>query len=349
MPSARPARYAADTWAGGFTIDPEYVAAISAATGTVVAATERLYLLRPGATRFQCRDLPEGAGDAMCVAVEPRRPGSQGRFAVATIDSLHIYEREGVASVKFPEDHGEVLQLLWAPRLHDADPTFVLYLRFADFMLQLAPEGGRFGTFLQLGGLIERADAMATDDTGIAFACFDEDSWELTIWFLADPKTTDWYHRNLEAPDFYTGATLAMAGGSIALSFNDGGVWMTRDIREHAFTEVESLRGRLGTGEGGGGAPIVFEGAARDAALLAAVRDSRTTQHIVRVDAEGRAARVAEVETDGSDAQLSPAPPLRAMAWDSTRRTLWSAAGRAGILASTAAGAPWPLGAKAAS
>jgi hypothetical protein len=137
---------------------------------------------------------------------------------------------------------------------------------------------------------------------------------------------------------------LAVAGKSLAVSFGfDGGVWMTRDCKEHEFTEIEELRGR----DDPDAAAIAFEGSADDAALFAAVRSTRTTQHIVRVDAEGRAQRIAEVEIDGADEERRITPPVRALAWDSTRRTLWSATGPGGIMRSTAPGAPsWnPAGA----
>ena len=286
-------RYGADAWIGGFTIHPpEYTASISAATGSVVAATERIYLLRPGATSFHSRDLPQGMGDAVCVAAEPRRPGSPSRFAVATMDALHIYDGNGVASVKFPEDHGEVEQILWAPDILRGKPTCVLYVRFADFILELVPDGSRFGDLVRLEGDVEGALTMASDHTGLAFARFDDDSWDLDVFFVARGKLEQWYRRSLEAPSFFCGAQLAVAGKSVAVSFDQAGVWLTRDVTEQPFTEVEELRGRLDPDEGGGGAAIAFEGAADDAALFGAVRDSVTTQHIVRVDAGGRALRI---------------------------------------------------------
>jgi hypothetical protein len=81
-----------DGWVGGFVIEPPvYTAAISASGGTVVAASERIYRILPGATRCQWRDVPEGYGDVVCVAVEPRRPGRTSRFAYATFPrTLHL-------------------------------------------------------------------------------------------------------------------------------------------------------------------------------------------------------------------------------------------------------------------
>jgi hypothetical protein len=348
--SASLPRYSADAWAGGFTVaSPTNTVSISAATGTVVAATECIYLLRPGATRFHSRDNPPGAGDAISVAVEPRRPGRPQRFAVATMDSLHVYDGEGVASVKMPEDHGEIVQILWGPDVQHESPTNVLYVRCENVLLTLVPGGGQFGTFVQLGDTLATARALATDHAGgFAYACFDEEHGDVDVWFLAELKPQLWYRRTLDAPDFFD-MQLAIAGKSIAASFDDGSVWMTRDCKEHPFTEVEPMRGRLDPVECGGAPAIAFEGTANDAALFAAVQDSKTTQHIVRVDAEGRATRIAEVEIETNNAEHTILPPVRALAWDATRRTLWGAAGRAGIICSTAPGAPSPMGAKAAS
>ena len=96
MAPARLPRYRADAWAGGFAVaSPVYTRSISAVDGTVVAATERIYRLRPGATAFQTREPPEGAGDVVAVAVEPRRRGREQRIAVATMRELHPLRRRG--------------------------------------------------------------------------------------------------------------------------------------------------------------------------------------------------------------------------------------------------------------
>ena len=349
---ARLPRYRADAWAGGFVVDsPLYTTAISAVDGTVVAASEVIYRLRPGAIGFQTREPPEGMGDVVAVAVEPRRPRSEQRIAVATMHELHLYDGGGVASLPLPEDHGEIVELLWGPMLttppggapgpRDA-PTDVLYVRCAEVLLQLVPDRGPFDTIMRLDGPVTRACALATDHAGgFAFACCDEEDGEVEVWTLAarDPELL-WHCRRLDAPATFSDMELAMAGKALAVSFEFGGVWMTRDCKEHAFTEIEALRGRLAPYDRGSGGPIAFEGSADDAALFAAVRDTKSTQHIVRVDAEGRAQRIAEVEVEGVDEGTVSLPPVRALAWDSTRRTLWSAAGRAGIMRSTAPGAP---------
>ncbi len=343
VPKPRLPRHAVEAWGGGFVLDkPEYVASIAAVDGTVVAATEHIYLLRPGATQFKTRRMPAGAGDAVAVAVEPRRPGSRSRFAVAGVDSLHLFEGEGVASLQFPKDHGEVRQLLWAPDVRTREAARLHYIGLDDSVLQLVPDGGPFGTLVELEGDIADARAMATDPTGgFAFACFHEDSCELEVSFLADLETDLWYCRTFETPAFFAGASLAIAGKSVAVSFDLGGLWLTRDIEHLPFREVEELSAGLSPEDGGGGAAIAFEGAANDSALIAVAAGSPTTLHVSRIDAKDRVTRIAEVDIEGKRDEI---PSVRGIAWDPTRRTLWSAAGRAGILCTTAPGAPSPLG-----
>ena len=289
-------------------------------------------------------------GDVVAVAVEPRRPRREQRIAVATMHALHLYGAGGVASVPFPEDHGEVVKLFWGPMLWtppegapdlSGEPIDVLYVRCENVLLQLVPDGSPLGALVPIDGPVARASAYATDHAGgFAFACFDEENWDVDVWTLAEREPQLWHRRSLEAPEMFCGLELAVAGKSLAVSFPYGGVSMTRDCKEHAFEDIEVLQGRLDPMDRGVAAAIAFEGAADDAALFAAIRDTRTTQHIVRIDAEGRALRIAEVGVDDGDEQRLIFPPVRAFAWDSTRRTLWSATGAAGIMCSTAPGAP---------
>lgn len=359
MASTRLPRDRADAWRGGFVVDsPVYTGAISAVDGTVVAATERIYRLRPGATGFQTRELPKGTGDAVAVAVAPRRLRREQRIAIATIHELHLYDTDGVASVAIPEDHGEVRRLLWGPMLVTPpgwapdprdSPVDVLYVQCDDALLQLVPDGSPLGTIVQLEGSVASAYVLATDHAGgFAFACLDEENWQIEVSTLAQREPELWHCRRFDAPATVSDMELAIAGKSLAVSFDFEGVWLTRDCKEHAFAEVEELRGRLDRSDRGAAAAIAFEGSADDAALFAAVRATKSTQHIARVDAEGRVQRIAEVEIEaGAEHQILA--PVRALAWDSTRRTLWSAAGAAGIMCSTAPGAPSLLPADAPS
>jgi hypothetical protein len=361
MPPAHLPRYRADAWPGGFTVaSPFYTASISAVDGMVVGATELIYRLRPGAMAFETREPPEGMGDVVAVAVEPRRPRREQRIAVATMHELHIMGGGGVASVPLQEEDGEIVQLLWGPMLWTPDdwkpavpagePVDVLYVRCENTLLQLLPDGSPFGVFARSEGEVAGAWALATDHAGgFAYVCVDQDTCEVEVWTLAEAEPQLWHTRVFEAPGTLCDLQLAVAGRSLAVSLSFDGVWMTRDCKEHEFTEVEDMRGRLDPNERPEAAAIAFEGSANDAALFAAVRDSKTLQHIVRVDAAGRVQRIAEVELETNDADQLALTPIRALAWDATRSTLWSAAGRAGIMRSTAPGAPSWLPAKAAS
>jgi hypothetical protein len=65
---------------------------------------------------------------------------------------------------------------------------------------------------------------------------------------------------------------------------------------------------------------------------------------ILRIDAQGNAMRIGEIE--GAE---DPGPRIWGFAWDASRHTLWSAAGDAGLVHSTAPGAKPPFGAGALS
>jgi hypothetical protein len=355
-PLPRLPRLDSDAWRGGFVIDsPAYTRSVSALAGTVVAGTECIYRLRPGATQFHSRPLPARAIEVLDFAVEPRVANRPVRFAAATSPrALHLVDDKGVATVPFPEDHGEVLGLMWAPRLVNERPTMCLHLRFEQFQLLLVPDG-RTGDFARTEFPAPQVVAMATDGAGgLAFAVLDEEEWFLDVWWLIDLEKDEWFHRGLEAPSFFDGARLAVAGKAVAVSAGRE-VWMSRDPMEHEFVEIEALRSRDDAFVEGGAA-IAFDGAGPDAALFAAVREAKERSAIVRVDAEGRHERIVELTVEGQDGDGSPgggegegdegppAPIIHEMAWDATRRTLWSAAGEAGVMCTTEPGSPVPLG-----
>jgi hypothetical protein len=354
MPSRGPLplpRHRSGAWSGGLVVEsPVYTASIAAGAGTVVAATECIYRLRSGATQFQMRDNPKGFGDVVAVAVEPRASGRPARFAAATMGAVHLFDGEGVASVRFPEDHGEVHDVLWVPRVVEGGSVVdCLHVFFDDFRLVLVPDGSPLGALVRSPWPSERIDAIATDGAGgLAYARYDGDCDELEVFVPIDLAADEW--GSLHCPvDSFFGAKLAIAGDAVAVSFERGGVWLTRNIKEREFVELEELRGLDPVKGGDGGGAIAFEGAGSDAALFAVIRETHQRSAIVRVDAPGRHERIAEVEMtvegeDGDADALGSLPMIRAMAWDATRRTLWSAAGRAGVMYSTAPGAPVTFG-----
>jgi hypothetical protein len=318
-----------------------YTSSISAAGGTVVAATEAIYCMRAGATRLELLSLPPGHGDVVAVAVEPRRPGRPSRIAVATFLELHMLGDTGGCTVKLPDDHGEIVSLMWAPRVINGELLVCLHVRCTEKRLLLVPDDGPMGTIIENDWPAEELAAMATDGAGnVAYAVMDEDDGHLHVCFQSDVRSDTWLVRSVPAPDVMRGVELAVAGTAVAVSFKDGdgGVWITRDMRELHFEELE----------GGQGGPLAFEGTSADAALFAAVKETPTRSAIVRVDARGRRERIAELEIEVEGGEPPSGPMIHAMVWDATRRTLWSAAGRAGLLCSTAPGAPPVLGEEAA-
>jgi hypothetical protein len=344
-------RHTSDAWIGGLVVDsPVYTSSISAAGGTVVAATEAIYCMRAGATRLELLSLPPGHGDVVAVAVEPRRPGRPARIAVATLRELHMLGDTGGCTVKLPDDHGEIIRLMWAPRVIDGELLVCLHVRCTEKRLLLVPNDGPMGTIVENDWPAEELTAMATDGAGnVAYAVMDEDDEDLHVCFQSDVRSDTWLVRSVPAPQFMHGVELAVAGTAVAVSFKsgDGGVWLTRDMRELHFEELEPLRG-LESLKGGYGGPLAFEGTSADAALFAAVKETPTRSAIVRVDARGRPERIADLEIEVEGGEPPSGPMIHAMVWDATRRTLWSAAGRAGLLCSTAPGAPPVLGEEAA-
>jgi hypothetical protein len=325
---------------------PEHVSSIAAVDGTVVGAACAIYRMRPGETHFQGRGTPAGGGDVTAVAVEPRRQGRASRFACGCYGSLHIYDGEGVASVGFDNDeHGEVTGLLWAPAHGEEDTTQCLYVHFADTLLRLVDDGKPSATFAEVLWPVRAPCAIARDDAGgFALAEFDEEDWTLHVWMLTDLVTNQWSRLSLPAPALFCGCQMAIAARAAAVSFDQAGIWMTRDITEHDFREVEELRAPEALKFEALGGAIAFEGTTSDAPLFGARMTSRDTQAILRVDAEGRALHLADVTRTGSVGL----EPVRQIAWDVTRRTLWGACGDAGVLCVTAPGAPVPVGTKSA-
>lgn len=333
-------------WHGGI-VDDSPVLSVSAAGGTMIAATERIVRLRPGATQLQTRDTPAGFGDVTCVAVEPRWAGHRSRFAAGTIRELHIFDDRGVGSVKFPDDHDEVMGVMWAPLTGEASLTMCLYVRFPRLLLRVLPmEGKRPARFELDPWPLEghRIVAMASDrGRGVALAVHDEERDELRVMTLADGKENRWSWRLLPTPSSLASVRLAIADRAVAVSFGgEGSVWLTRDLAGEDFAAVEEPRGADASYRP---APaIAFEGASADSALFVAKVEAEDRAAIVRFEAGGGGTRIAEVTREGD---AGAQPQIHEMTWDATRKTLWSAAGRAGLMCTTAPGAPPPVGGKA--
>lgn len=339
----------ADAWRGGLVFDaPVYTTSIAASNGTVLAATERIYRLARGDTRWGWGEVLEGHGAVTAVAVEPRRAGKPGRIVAATFGALHFFDGEGVITQPLPEGLTEVHEMMWAPRAGALDPTMCLYLNFGDKVMRLLPDEGNGpqtfeGKFWPNDRPDDEIRGMACDgDRGVAYGSLDEEYHALDVWALIDFDENMWGRRSVPAPNFFCGARLAVAGRAVAVAFDYvGGVWLTRDIKEQDFVELEAFRADEDDPVSyDRGAALAFEGSSPDAALFVAANETAQRAAIARVDATGRVERIGELETS----EESGVRLIHQMVWDETRRTLWSAAGRAGVLGSTAPGAPVPIG-----
>lgn len=316
-------------WNGGFVVaNPRSVRSIGVGQGTVVGAGEALYLLRPGAAGFLMSATE--TGDYVTVAVEPRR---SGRIALAGIASLTLLEGRATARVGFPPKHPEPVELAWGPSA-DGTPGG-LHVLFDDGQLLRLVRGARPDekpVFEEMA--VPPVRAMAADEAGtLAFACFDDERWELDVYVLEDARDGTCSRRTIDAPGFVGDVHLAVAGGAAAVSFEEGPTWISRDA-DGPFREVA---------EGTTGGPVTFQGSASDAALFSVAR-TRESDSILRIEPGGAVTCIGEMErTDG------PLPPISQLAWDASRRSLWVAAGNAGILVATTPGVQVPLGGRALS
>jgi hypothetical protein len=308
-------------WNGGFVLaDPGYVHAIGVGRGTVVGAGEVLCCLLPGAAGFSRREATTETGDFEAVAVEPRR---SGRIALAGLDSVTILEGRDRALVRFPQSHPEPVELAWGPSA-DGTPG-ALYVLLADGILLRLPPGTR--VFEEMG--VPAVRTIAADETGtMAFACFDDQRWELDVYVLEDARDGRCSRRTVEAPSFMGTVHLAVAGAAAAVSFAAGPVWISRGDEE-PFREIL---------EEPAGGPVTFQGSASDAALFAVARTWKTDS-ILRIEVGGAATCIGEL--DRSD---EPLVRIFQVAWDASRSSLWAASGRAGILVTSPPGVPVPLG-----
>jgi hypothetical protein len=329
MMKPRLPRSVSQAWPGGFVFEQaRTITRVAAGAGTVLAAGDALYLLRPGATSFSTREIPADLGDVAAVAVEPRRPA---RFAVAGMDAVLIFRGEHVDRVRLHDQEAEVGELAWGPS--DKGTALALYALLSDeTVLRITPETGEIDELD-----VPPVDAMAADEAGnLVLACFDEESWSLDIYTMGrsgSSSGTEAWLRCLEAPNSKSLVELAVAGPTVAVSFLSGAVWVSRGLRE-PFVEVGGLLG---------GGPVAFQGIEDNAALFGVDEDERAVG-IVRKDAAWTALQIAEIHTAGG-----AGPRIGRLAWDASHQTLWAAAGEAGLLCSTAPGAKVPFGAGALS
>jgi hypothetical protein len=117
-------------------------------------------------------------------------------------------------------------------------------------------------------------------------------------------------------------------GDALAVGFGGEKVWLTRRLTEPKMMCVEALSG----------GPLAFEGPDAASALFG-VSIGETVTSLMRVDASGVATSIGEFGVPEAEKGITR---VHQLAWDATRKTLWAAVGKAGVLSSTAPGAPVP-------
>jgi hypothetical protein len=286
---------ASEAWKGGFVTGGDLggACAVDARHGVVfAAAADRLVLLR--------------AGETAMAAVEPRR---RPRLAVAAERGIAVLDDGRVATLSAPPGASMPERLAWGK--HPAG-GFALYVLHEDgSLLRVRVESGDVETLP-----FDCVVAVASDEGGaVAIASIDPAAPGVRL--TRDGERWEW--RPLSELDGAGGWELAVAGDAAALAIAHRGVWLSRGAGA-PFARCEPL---------GAAGALAFGGESADAALFGAVHEG-FTETLVRVDAAGRAARIAEIGGDDRE------PFITALAWDASRRTLWGVLPGVGLLKSEA-------------
>jgi hypothetical protein len=315
MSRARLPESAEESWEGGFVFESAHpIIDLSGAGGLVMGCGDQLYMLRPGAETWKARPGADELGPTLAIAAEQRPPW---RYAVACTGGVTMYG--------LPDDQKLTL------RAQDSD-ALVTHMAFAAFgkesVLYLRWDDGSVGRLRMDLGTIEvlpvmPMDAIASDKNGVlamvsvrgaaddAHAIFTRDGTR-----LEERPATPVPAGPDEGPE--TRVHMAVADAAIAYAVEGRGAHVSRGVDED-FAPCEALAP---------GGPLVFQGAAADAALFG-VCWGRVVCSIHRVEAGGGVQRILELGGDVGDA-----PRIASIVWDASRRTLWSALPQAGIVRS---------------
>jgi hypothetical protein len=303
-------RFARDAWAGGFVFDsPRWVSCVSVSGGSVLAAgREEMYLLGPGEVHMRKRPLPGGMKVAAEVAVEPRR---RPRLVVCCPETISVLDGNALATLRDGDDGPGYDGVAWGKR----PGGFALYILGGDSRLRRTqPEKGGVEEIP-----IEDVRTLASDGRGTIGVV--SKTPEPRVWVTHDGD--EWFWRAIPAWPVSRPYSLAVAGDLAAVKLiYEGPAWVSRR-RGAPFEACEPL-------EDAG--PLEFEGSGADAALFG-VRPEGSTECVVRVEASGNAVQIARIE---GDEKAEEAPRVSNLAWDETRRTLWGALPRIGLIKSEA-------------
>ncbi len=275
----------------------------------MVAGGDDLHVVRPGAESMSSRAPPLDIGRVHVAAAEPRAPW---RFAVASADLVAVFFRsaEGEQIVRLrPSLAGRAAtHLAWGP----AGSASALYVRWDDGAIVRMKQ--------DMSGVdvtdLPPVEAIASDAEGV-----------LAMVSFAGPEPCAFVTRDGETlasralpdrPRIASGQRvhLAVADVAVAFAIDREGAFVSR-AEDAPFVACDALASA---------GPLEFEGTASDAPLFGALHGGGIAT-LVSVLPDGSARCVAEVQGDAS-----VPPELRALSWDASRRTLWSASPQMGLV-----------------
>jgi hypothetical protein len=303
-----PLSFTSETWSGGLVAGvPADVRRLAVRRGVVLVGGEReVLMLRAGAERMASRAIPGAVAPLRAVSIEPRR---SPRLAFGAPRAVAVLDGDAVGTRRLDPSASPLEDLAWGPR---PGGGWSLYeMSEEGLLVRTRPETGD-AEEIPIGYLV----ALATADDGLlAVASIDREA--PAVWTTRDGET--WSYRLLPELDGMGVHGFAVAGEAVAISLAGNGVFMSRS-EDAPFVRCDALEG---------GTALAFEGDGPAAPLLGAVHDE-FAETIVRVEADGTAARVVTIETPAG----SPEPYVSALAWDASRSALWASIQGIGLLRS---------------
>jgi hypothetical protein len=301
-----PTSFTSETWSGGLVAGvPEDLRRVVVRRGVVlVGAEHEVLMLRAGEEHLARRALPGGVAPICALSVEPRR---RPRLAIGSPRAIAVLDGEAVGTRRLDPSASPLEDLAWGPR---PGGGWSLY--------EMNEQGALDRTCLETGDVEEIPlnfpVALASGDDGVlAVASIDPDA--RAVWTTRDGET--WSYRLLPELGTMGVQGFAVAGEAAAVSIPTKGVFVSRGLDE-PFARCAALEG---------GTALAFEGDGPAAPLLGAVHDG-FAETIVRVEADGTAARVVTIETPVG----VPEPFVSALAWDGSRGVLWASIEGIGLL-----------------
>lgn len=301
-----PTSFASETWSGGLVAGvPADIRRVVVRRGVALVGAQReVLMLRAGEEHFASRALPRGVAPICAMSVEPRRGP---RLAIGTPRVIAVLDGDAVGTRHLDPLASPLEDLAWGPC---PGGGWALY--------ELSADGALERTRPETGGVEEIPlsfpIALASGDDGLlAVASIDPEA--PAVWTTRDGKT--WSYRLLPELDGMGVHGFAVAGEAAAISLAGQGVFVSRGL-DAPFTRCAALER---------GTALAFEGDGPAAPLLGVVHPE-FAETIVRVEADGTAARVVTIETPVG----APEPFVSALVWDASRSVLWASIEGVGLL-----------------